>query len=74
MLARREDFEERFKKGLELYDGLPGTIIMSFVADDQVNDPLADMVLCALRIKQIFRKCSTCTILSGVNVSHSPDA
>lgn len=37
-LAHRPDFEEQFAKELELYGGIPWLIMMSFVADDEVDN------------------------------------
>ena len=40
-LAERSNFEEQFEAGLKLYDGVPWSIILSFVPDDQVDNILA---------------------------------
>ena len=44
LLTGREDFEEQFAEGLRLYDGIPWTIMRSFVPDNQVESLLAKPV------------------------------
>jgi hypothetical protein len=44
-LSNRPDFEEHFEEGLKLYEGMPCSIAMTFVPDDQVDD---------IRAKEVF--------------------
>src|SRR5262245_46321093 len=37
LLANKPDFETQFKAGVDLYDGVPWTIMSRFVPDDQVD-------------------------------------
>ena len=37
ILAKEDDFEKQFEDGLHLYDGIPLTIMISFVPDSQID-------------------------------------
>ncbi len=47
-LSGRPDFEQQFADGLKLYDSIPWQIMQSFVADDQVGQIGAPLVMSAV--------------------------
>ena len=47
-LSGRPDFDQQFADGLKLYDSIPWQIMQSFVADDQVGEIGAPLVMSAV--------------------------
>src|SRR5882757_5337231 len=48
LLSRRPDFDARFSEGLRLYQSLPWQVMSSFVADDQLGQSGAKLVISAV--------------------------
>lgn len=66
LLSRRPDFDTQFAQGLRLYDGIPWQIMSTFVADEQLGQRGAKLVMSAIdpatmQLDQRFAGVETCS-------------